>query len=58
MRKLISLLFLISVCYTTLQAQQITLSDLFVTRSFQQLKVDGLASTNDGLNYTTLEKNK
>jgi dipeptidyl-peptidase-4 len=55
MRKLLSVLFLISVCYATLQAQQITLNDLFVTRSFQQSKVDGLASTNDGLNYTTLE---
>ena len=55
MRKLLTVLFLISACYATLQAQQITLSDLFVTRTFQQSKVDGLASTNDGLNYTTLE---
>ena len=57
MRKLFSVLFLISVCYATLQAQQITLSDLFVTRSFHQSRVDGLASTNDGVNYTTLENN-
>ena len=55
MRRIFSVLFLISACYATLQAQQITLEDLFVTRSFQQSKVDGLASTNDGLNYTTLE---
>jgi len=55
MRRILSILFLISVCYTTLQAQQITLEDLFVTRTFQQSSVYGLASTNDGLNYTTLE---
>jgi len=55
MRRLLSILFLISVCYTTIQAQQITLEDLFVTRTFQQSSVYGLASTNDGVNYTTLE---
>src|ERR1035437_413557 len=55
MRRILSLLFLISVCYTTIKAQQITLEDLFVTRTFQQSYVYGLASTNDGLNYTTLE---
>ena len=55
MRKIISVLFLISVCYGTLQAQKITLEDLFLKRSFQQSSVYGLASTNDGLNYTTLE---
>ena len=55
MRRILSILFLISVCYTTLLAQQITLEDLFVTRTFQQSSVYGLASTNDGLNYTTLE---
>lgn len=57
MRRIISVLFLISTCYATLQAQQITLDDLFVKRSFQQSRVEGLASTNDGLNYTTLENN-
>ncbi|HZK94911.1 MAG TPA: S9 family peptidase [Prolixibacteraceae bacterium] len=57
MRKISLVLFLISVCYITLQAQQITLDDLFVSRSFQQSTVNGLASTNDGLNYTTLENN-
>ena len=56
MRKIISVLFLISACYATLQAQ-ITLEDLFVKRSFQQSRVEGLASTKDGLNYTTLENN-
>jgi len=57
MRKIYLLLFFISACYFTLQAQQITLDDLFVSRSFQQSTVNGLASTNDGLNYTTLENN-
>ena len=55
MRRIILVLFLISVCYTTLQAQQITLEDLFVKRSFHESTVTGLASTNDGLSYTTLE---
>lgn len=55
MRRIISVLFLITACYATLEAQQITLEDLFVNRSFQQLTVNGLASANDGLNYTTLE---
>jgi dipeptidyl-peptidase-4 len=55
MRRIISVLFLISACYVTLQAQQITLQDLFAKRSFRQSTVAGLASTNDGLNYTTLE---
>jgi len=57
MRRIISVLLLITACYTTLKAQQITLKDLFVTRSFQQSTVNGLASTKDGLNYTTLENN-
>jgi len=55
MRRIISVLFLISAFCTTLEAQKITLEDIFVTRSFQQSKVDGVASANDGLNYTTLE---
>jgi len=55
MRRIISVLFLITASYATLKAQQITLEDLFVHRSFQQLTVNGLASANDGLNYTTLE---
>ena len=54
MRILIPVLFLISVCYDTIQAQQITLEDLFINRSFQQSKVDGLASATDGLNFTSL----
>jgi dipeptidyl-peptidase 4 len=54
MRILIPVLFLISVCYDTIQAQQITLEDLFINRSFQQSKVDVLASAIDGLNFTSL----
>ena len=55
MRRIILVLFLISACYTTIQAQQITLEDLFVKRSFRESTVAGLASTKDGLSYTTLE---
>ena len=55
MYRIISVLFLISACYLSLHAQQITLEDIFIKRSFQQSTVNGLASTNDGLSYTTLE---
>ena len=55
MYRIISVLFLISACYLSIQAQQITLEDIFIKRSFQQSTVNGLASTNDGLSYTTLE---
>lgn len=55
MRRIITVLLLISVCYTTLSAQQITLEDLFKKSSFIQSTVTGLASTKDGLNYTILE---
>ena len=55
MRRIILVLFLISACYSTLQAQQITLEDLFVKRSFKESAFTGLASTKDGLSYTTLE---
>jgi dipeptidyl-peptidase-4 len=55
MSRIITVLLLISVCYTTLSAQQITLEDLFKKSSFIQSTVTGLASTKDGLNYTILE---
>lgn len=55
MRRIILVLFLISACYTTIQAQQITLEDLFAKRSFRESTVTGLASAKDGLSYTTLE---
>lgn len=44
------LLFAVSV-----SAQSIGLEDLFVKGTFRQKSVYGLASMNDGLNYTTLE---
>ena len=55
MRRIVLILFLMSACYTNSQAQQITLEDLFVKRSFRESTVTGLASTKDGLSYTTLE---
>ncbi len=55
MRRIIFILFLISACYTSIQAQPITLEDLFIKRSFTPSTVTGLASTKDGLSYTTLE---
>ena len=55
MRRIILVLFLMSACLSHLQAQQITLEDLFLKRSFRESAVTGLASTKDGLSYTTLE---
>ncbi|MEI6143593.1 MAG: S9 family peptidase [Mariniphaga sp.] len=55
MRRIILVLFLLSNLYTTLLAQKITLEDLFTKRTFRQSTVTGLASSIDGLNYTTVE---
>ena len=55
MRRIILVLFLISACFTNIQAQQITLEDLFIKRSFKESTVTGLASTKDGMSYTTIE---
>ncbi len=38
-----------------LQAQQLTLEDVVIKRAYSQKSVIGLASMNDGLNYTALE---
>ena len=57
MRRIILVLFLLSSYYTVLQAQNITLEDLFVKRTFRQSTVTGLASSNDGISYTTLKGN-
>ena len=57
MQRIILVLFLLSSICTSLLAQNITLEDLFVKRTFRQSTVTGLASSNDGLNYTTLEGN-
>ncbi|MCE1199200.1 MAG: DPP IV N-terminal domain-containing protein, partial [Marinilabiliales bacterium] len=40
-----------------LQAQQLTLEDVVIKRSYGQKAVYGLASMNDGEHYTTLENN-
>ncbi len=55
MRRITILLFLIALGYSTLYAQKITLEELFLKGTFRQSAVTGLASTKDGLNYTTLE---
>ena len=55
MRRIIFVLLLISACYVSVQAQQISLEDLFVKRNFRESALSGLASTKDGLSYTTLE---
>ena len=55
MRRITILLFLIAVGCSTLYAQKITLEELFLKGTFRQSAVYGLASTKDGLNYTTLE---
>jgi dipeptidyl-peptidase 4 len=53
-----SLVFLIAVaCYLTVQAQQISLEDVITNGTFHQKSVSGLASSNDGINYTVLENN-
>ncbi len=39
----------------SLNAQQLTLDDVVIKRTYSQKSVIGLASTNDGLNYTALE---
>jgi len=38
-----------------LSAQQLTLEDVVIKKTYGQKSVNGLASLNDGLNYTTLE---
>lgn len=55
MRKRYFLLFLVFSLALGLQAQQLTLEDVVVKRTYGQKSVYGLASLNDGLNYTTLE---
>ena len=55
MLKKYSLFFLIWLVALGLRAQQLTLEDVVIKRSYGQKAVYGLASLNDGLNYTTLE---
>ncbi len=55
MLKKYSFLFLILLATLGMQAQQLTLEDVVLKRTYGQKAVYGLASLNDGLNYTTLE---
>ncbi len=49
------LLSFILLATLSLNAQQLTLEDVVIKRAYGQKSVYGLASLNDGLNYTTLE---
>jgi len=55
MLKKISFLLLIFLASFGLKAQQLTLDDVVIKRTYGQKAVYWLASLNDGLNYTTLE---
>lgn len=57
MLRIISVLLLSTACYLTIQAQNISLEDVITKGTFHQKSVTGLASSNDGLNYTILENN-
>ncbi|HWS01352.1 MAG TPA: DPP IV N-terminal domain-containing protein, partial [Prolixibacteraceae bacterium] len=50
-----SFLFLVLLSALGLHAQQLTLEDLLIKRTYSQKSVTGLASMNDGLHFTTLE---
>lgn len=52
---LISFLILVSICFV--KAQKISLEDIVTKNSFRQKTVEGMKSSKDGLNYTTLENN-
>lgn len=56
MRKIISSVLFILICFLSAHSQDITLDDLFTKQTFQPSTIVGIASANDGLNYTTLEK--
>ncbi len=55
MLKKYSFLLLIFLASLGLKAQQLTLEDVVIKRTYGQKAVYGLESLNDGLNYTTLE---
>lgn len=55
MLRIISVLLLTTACYLTIQAQQFKLEDVISKGTFRQKSVTGLASSNDGINYTVLE---
>ena len=55
MIKKYSLLLLVLFLTSGLRAQQLTLEDVLIKRSYQMKSVAGLASLNDGQNFTSLE---
>jgi len=55
MLKKYSFLLLVLLATLGLQAQKLTLEDVVIKRTYGQKAVYGLASLNDGMNYTTLE---
>jgi dipeptidyl-peptidase-4 len=55
MIKKYSFLLLVLLATLGLQAQKLTLEDVVIKRTYGQKAVYGLASLNDGMNYTTLE---
>ena len=55
MSKIAIVLLLISLSMCELKAQNITLEDLFIKRTFRQSIISGLESLNDGMNYTVIE---
>ena len=55
MLKRYCLFLLVLLSTLDLSAQQLTLEDVVIKKTYGQKSVNGLASLNDGLNYTTLE---
>ena len=55
MLKTYSLLLLVLLLTSGLRAQQLTIEDVLIKRSYQMKSVTGLASLSDGLNFTALE---
>jgi dipeptidyl-peptidase 4 len=57
MFKKIAVLILAGSCFLSLQAQPISLADVIAKGTFRQKTLNGLSSSNDGINYTLLENN-
>jgi dipeptidyl-peptidase-4 len=55
MQKRYTLFLMLLLATLGLHAQQLTLEDVVIKRAYSQKSVIGLASANDGLNYTALE---
>ena len=56
MLKRYCLLFLVLLATFGLSAQQLTLEDVVIKKNYAQKSVNGLASLNDGLNYSNSRK--